>query len=502
MHSKPHPRRIRPPLRQAAAGLAVALALAGCAVGPDFKTPALPKAADGPYTETPVPGRTASAQGEHVGAAGVGQTLEDGRDLPAEWWKLFHSEPLDQLIRASLDHNPSLDAAQAALRQARENYNAAAGTTYFPSVNLQLGGGRQRAILTGETPNEFNVYSATVGVSYTLDLFGGERRQLEGLMAAADYQRFQTEAAYQTLVGNVVTTAVQEASLRGQLQATRELLTAQEAQLAIVDKQVALGALPRSAALSQGTLLAQTRAQLPPLEKALAQTRHQLAALAGRFPGEGGLPEFHLDSLQLPAELPVSLPSALARQRPDIRASEALLHQASANVGVATANQYPQITISGNYGTQHTVLPGMDVGNTLWGITAGLTQPLFNGGALSAKRRGAEAAYQQAEAQYRATVLKAFQNVADSLRAIDADALALKAQADAERQARESLDVNTRQYKLGGISYLALLDAQRSYQQARIGLIQAQATRYSDTAALFVALGGGWWNHPAAAADN
>ncbi|MEO4010686.1 efflux transporter outer membrane subunit, partial [Chromobacterium piscinae] len=244
---------------------------------------------------------------------------------------------------------------------------------------------------------------------------------------------------------------------------------------------------------------AQTRAQLPPQEKALAQTRNLLATLVGRFPGEGGLPEFRLESLKLPDELPVSLPSDLARQRPDIRASEALLRQASANVGVATANQYPQITLNGSYGTQHTVLPSMDVGNTLWNVTGGLLQPLFNGGALSAKRRAAEAAYRQAEAQYRATVLKGFQNVADSLRAVEADAIALKAQADAESQARESLEVHTRQYKLGGISYLALLDAERSYQQAKIGLIQAQAARYSDTAALFVALGGGWWKQPAAA---
>ncbi|POZ61458.1 efflux transporter outer membrane subunit [Chromobacterium alticapitis] len=499
MHSKPHSNRIRPPLRRAAAGLAVALALAGCAVGPDFKTPALPKAADAPYTAAPLAERTVSAAGDRVGQSGASQRLINGQDLPAEWWKLFRSDALDQLIRAALERNPTLEAAQASLRQAEESYNAASGNLRDPAVNGQLGGSRQRAILSGSTPSEFNLYNASVSVSYTLDLFGGSRRQLEGLTAAVDYQRFQTEGAYQTLISNVVTAAVQEAALRGQLQATRELLQAQEAQLAIIRKQVELGAHPRAVELTQGTLVAQTRAQIPPLEKALDQTRHQLAALAGRFPGEGGLPEFRLESLNLPTELPVSLPSELARQRPDIRASEALLHQASANVGVATANQYPQITLSGSYGDQHTVLKGVDVGNTLWNIGAGLTQPIFNGGALSAKRRAAEAAYQQAEAQYRATVLKAFQNVADSLRAIETDAAALKAQAEAETQARESLEVNTRQYKLGGISYLALLDAQRSYQQARIGLIQAQAARYADTAALFLALGGGWWHRPAAA---
>lgn len=498
MHSKPLPSRVPPPLRLAAAGLAVALALAGCAVGPDFKTPVLPKAADAPYTGSALPERTVSARGDRVGPSGASQRLINGQDLPAEWWKLFRSPALDQLIRAALEHNPTLEAAQAALRQSEESYNAASGSLLFPAVNGQLGGSRQRSISSGSTPSEFNLYNASVSVSYTLDLFGGSRRQLEALMATVDYQRFQTEGAYQTLISNVVTAAVQEAALRGQLQATRELLQAQESQLAIIQKQVELGAHPRAVALTQGTLVAQTRAQIPPLEKALAQTRHLLSVLAGRFPGEGGLPEFHLDSLALPAELPVSLPSELARQRPDIRASEALLRQASANVGVATANQYPQITLSGSYSDQHSVFKGMDVGNTLWNIGAGLTQPLFNGGALSAKRRAAEAAYQQAEAQYRATVLKAFQNVADSLRAIETDAAALKAQAEAETQARESLAVNTRQYKLGGISYLALLDAQRSYQQSRIGLIQAQAARYADTAALFLALGGGWWHQPAA----
>ncbi|AXE31152.1 RND transporter [Chromobacterium phragmitis] len=484
-----------PRARMRLALLSLILIQAGCAVGPDFKSPALPDAAKHGYAETPLPDATAAAK---AGPAGASQRLVSGGDLPEQWWTLFRSPELDQLIRAALERNPTLEAAQAALAQARENYNAASGNLLFPSVNAQLGGGRQRAILSGGSPSEFNVYNATINVSYTLDVFGGSRRQLEGLMAAADYQRFQTEAAYQTLIANVVTAAVQEAALRGQLEATRELLKAQEAQLAIVDKQVALGAQPRAAALSQGTLAAQTRAQIPPLEKAQAQTRNLLAALAGRFPGEGGLPEFRLESMKLPDELPVSLPSDLARQRPDIRASEALLHQASAQVGVAAANQYPQITLSGNYGTQHTVMNGMDVGNTLWGVSGGLLQPLFNAGALSAKRRAAEAAYRQAEAQYRATVLKAFQNVADSLRAVDSDAQALKAQAEAEAQARESLDVHSRQYKLGGISYLALLDAERGYQQARIGLIQAQAARYNDTAALFLALGGGWWKQPAA----
>ena len=489
-------------LRQIAIGLAVGLVLAGCAVGPDFKVPVLPKAAEGAYTETPLPSQTVSAAGDQVGQAGVSQQLINGQDLPAEWWTLFHSAPLDQLIRAALAHNPTLEAAQASLRQAEENYNAQASSLYSPAVNGQLGGSRQRSVLSGNPrASDHKLYNATVTVSYSLDLFGGGSRELEALKAAVDYQRFQTEGALQTLVCNVVTAAVQEASLRSQLEASRALLQAQEAQLRIMQQQVRLGGLARTVELGQGTLVAQTRAQLPALEKSLAQTRNQLAVLTGRFPGEAGLPAFHLDDLQLPAQLPVSLPSALARQRPDIRASEALLHQASAQVGVATANQYPQFTLNGSYGTQHTVLGGVDLGNTVWNLGASLTQSLFDGGALRAKRRAAEAAWQQAQAQYRSTVLQAFQNVADSLRAIDTDAVSLQAQARAAAQARQSLDVSTRQYQLGGISYLTLLDAQRSYQQATIGLIQAKAARYADTAALFLALGGGWWHHPVADAD-
>jgi NodT family efflux transporter outer membrane factor (OMF) lipoprotein len=234
---------------------------------------------------------------------------------------------------------------------------------------------------------------------------------------------------------------------------------------------------------------------LPPLEKALAQTRHQLSVFAGKLPGESGLPEFQLDSLLLPLELPVTLPSSLVRQRPDIQASEALLHAASAQIGVATANLYPQITLSGNVGSAALQAGNLfGSGNGFWSIAAGLLQPIFNGGALSARRRAAIAAYDQAAAEYQGTVLTAFQNVADALRALDLDASALKTQAETEVLARESLELATQQYQVGAVSYLTLLDAQRSHQQARIGLVQAQAARYADTAALFQALGGGWWN--------
>ena len=477
-------------------GASICLILSGCAVGPDFKTPALPQGAASGYSAHGLTSATTAA-GPDAARSGIAQHLTYSQDLSAQWWELFHSEPLNQLINRALQHNTTLAAAQASLRQARANLDSTSDSQDYPTFTGQLGATRERAVLTGSTPSDYTLYNSSVNVSYTLDLFGGERRQQEALRAAVDYQRYEVEAAYQTLVSNVVTTAIQQASLRAQLQATQALLEAQQRQLAVIEKQLALGAVAQPAVLAQGMLVAQTRAQLPALDKQLSQTQHQMAVYVGAFPGESGLPEFQLEDLQLPTQLPVSLPSALVRQRPDIRASEVLLHQASAQVGVATANLYPQITLSGSYGSDLLQLGGLSVNNTLWNLGAGLTQPLFDAGALRAKRSASTAAYDQAEAQYRETVLKAFQNVADALHAIDADASTLKYQAEDVAQARRSLEVSTRQYALGGISYLSLLDAERSYQQARVSLASAQAARLSDSAALFLALGGGWWNRPA-----
>ncbi|MCU6497409.1 efflux transporter outer membrane subunit [Rugamonas sp. A1-17] len=470
----------------------VAAGLGGCALGPDFKAPAAPAAAGDSYTPTPLASTTASSPG----VAGGAQQFVAGQDIPAQWWMVFRSPALDQLIRGALAQNPNMAAAEASLRQAQESYNAQAGSLVYPSVDGQLGVARQKVSeASGGRGGVFNLYNASVNVAYTPDVFGSTRRTLEGAQAQVDYQRFQVEATYLTLSANVVTTAIREASLRAQLKATRDVLDALNQQLGVIDKQFQLGAVPRNTLLSQRNQAAQVAATLPPLEKALAQSRHQLSVLAGKLPSEAGMPEFALESLTLPDTLPVSLPSALVRQRPDIRASEEQLHAASAAIGVATAAQYPQFTLSGSYGSSaQTFSKLFDAETTAWNLAAGLTAPIFNGGALSAKKRAAEAAYDVAAAQYRATVLNAFQNVADSLRALDSDAAALKAQAEAESLAAESLALATQQYKLGGISYLALLDAQRSYQQAHVALVQAQAARYADTAALFQALGGGWWN--------
>ncbi len=474
-----------------------ALAVGGCAVGPDFHRPAAPKT-DG-YTPTALPQQTVSAPG----VGGAAQRFVAGQEIPAQWWTLFHSEALDKLIRQALADSPNLAAAQATLRQAQENARAQFGTL-LPSVDANLSAERQKfsAAEFGQPGSSlFNLYNASVSVSYTLDVFGANRRQLEALRSQVDYEAYQLEAAYLTLTSNIVTTAVKEASLRAQLQATQDIVAALEKQLELVERRFELGAVPRSDVLTQRTALAQQRATLPPLEKQLAQTRHQLSVYVGQLPSQDGLPEFELEALQLPEQLPVSLPSSLVRQRPDIRASEALLHEASAQVGVATANLYPQITLTGAYGSVANQAGDLFSGGTsIWSLAAGLTQPLFRGGQLTAKRRAAIAGYDQAAAQYRETVLEAFQNVADTLRALETDARALRAQAEAEAMARDTRDLTQKQFELGAVSYLSLLTAQQQYQQTRISLVQAQATRYSDTAALFQALGGGWWNRPAQAA--
>lgn len=421
-------------------------------------------------------------------------------DIPERWWELFRSDALDRWIRGALSDNPTLIAAEATLRQAQEVRQARFGSLR-PSVDGSVSASRQRITgsslgASGASFNPFTLYDASVNVSYTLDLFGATRRGLEALQAQVDYQRYQLEGAYLALTSNIVTAAVQEASLRGQLRATLEILRAEEEQLGLVEKQFRAGAVSRVDVLAQRAQLAQTRATLPSLEKQLAQNRHLLAVLAGRFPGDtADLPEFELDKMRLPEELPVSLPSSLVRQRPDIRSAEELLHAASASVGVATANLYPQITLNGSYGSGANRLADLfGPGTSFWNLGAGLLQPAFRGGALRAERRAAVAAFDQAAARYRGTVLQAFREVADVLRALEYDAATLKAQADAEAAARDTLELAQERYRLGAASYLTLLDAERRHQQARILRVQAQSARFADTAALFQALGGGWWN--------
>ncbi len=487
------------PLLPALAGL-VALGLAGCELGPDYQRPAPPQAAG--YTAEPL---AATASTNAVG--GEAQRFVMGQDIPGQWWTLFRSPQLDALIRQALAANPSLRSAQAALRQARELAQAGEGALY-PSVGVGSNVTREKIPgfeVGAPVPSEVLSYTtATVQVSYSPDVFGGTRRQIESLEAQTDYAKFQLEATYLTLTANLVNAAVQEASLRAQIAATRDIIADETKELDVLQHQFELGGTPKAAVIAQEATLAQVRANLPPLQKALAQQRDLIAALAGRLPADPPAETFTLASLHLPAELPVSLPSKLVEQRPDVRAIEAQLHAASAQIGVAQAARFPQFPITADIGKAALGYSLFGPGSTAAELVVGTTAPIFSGGALEHQQRAAEANYDKVDGQYRNTVLGAFQNAADSLRALQSDADALRAQVAATRSAADSLDITRRQFELGGTNYVAVLDAQRTYQQARIGLVQAAAERYADTAALFQALGGGWWNRSdvAAAADS
>lgn len=466
--------------------LSLGMMTTSCMVGPDFHSPSAPQV--NAYTKSPLPLKT----------AGKAQFFIAGETIPAAWWYLFRSPALNALIEQGIANSPNLASAMAALKQSQEIANTQIGNAYFPAVDGGFSGSRQRAgssnANAGNTHSIFNLVNASVNVSYTLDIFGGARRQTEALMAQVDYQQFQLIAAYLTLTSNIVTTAVTAASLQEQIRATKGIIASQEKQLAMMNKQFELGGLSRENTLAQEALLEASRASLPPLEKSLSQSRHRLSVLVGDFPNKP-LPVIYLSVLNLPAILPVSLPSNLVRQRPDIRASEALLHAASANVGVKTANLLPQITLTGTYGFESTSLSTLfNSSNKIWSMAGALTQPLFHGGALLADRRAAVAAFNQAAGEYRETVLQAFQNVADTLRALETDARTLQAQKKAEWASRRQLTLLQKQYRLGGVSSFDLLVAQQQYQQIQINRIQAEAARYTDTAALFQALGGGWWN--------
>jgi NodT family efflux transporter outer membrane factor (OMF) lipoprotein len=471
-----------------------AAALSACAVGPNFRAPPAPATTH--YTRAPEPVGTVAAPG----ASGVAQTFSAARDIPADWWTLFHSSALDDLVREALADSPTVQAARATLLTAVETWKANRGGLLLPAIDAQGEAARERepGAVIGE-PNVpafiFNLFDASVGVTYRLDLFGASRRQVEALRAQADYQRWEFEAARLALTANVVTTAVNIASLHAQLAALADIVTSEREQLKVVQRQFDAGAASRSDVLAQQTQVADNEAQLPGLEKQLAQAQHRLAVLVGRTPDDATLPDFTLSQLTLPAELPLTVPSKLVRQRPDVQAAEALLHQSTAQLGVATANMYPQLNLTGSIGSETIQASELfKTGSAAWNIGGSLTQPLFHGGELLGLKRAARADLERATAEYREAVLAALQDVADTLRALEADARTLQADLITETDAQDTLNMTKLQYKVGGVSYLALLNAERVYLQARQNRVQAEAARYADTAALFQALGGGWWN--------
>lgn len=470
--------------------LASVLALAGCAVGPDYRRPPAPGVDR--YTAQPLPTTTgASSDG-----ASDAQRFQQGHDVPARWWTQFGNPELIRRVDRALAHSPSIASAQAALRQAEENARAAGGAQW-PALDAAAGATRQKQSAASfggafKFP-PLTVYNASVSVGYGLDLFGGTRRAIEGQEALADVQRARTDATYLTLAANVVTASLQEASLREQVRATEDIIAAQRQSLQIAEGQQRIGAKSLSDTLAVRTQLASTEASLPPLRAQLAATRNQLATYLGTTPTQLQLAPLELDAVKLPTDIPVSLPSRLVEQRPDIRAASAQLHAATAQVGVATAAMLPQITLSASGGSQ-----ALDAGQLFaagtrsWSLGLGLTQPLFHGGELRHKKRAAQAGLDQAAADWQQTVLVAFQNVADALQALQFDAQSLAAQTVAEGAAAQQLDLTRNQFKLGATGYLELLQAERSHQQARLGLIQARTARLADTAALYTALGGGW----------
>jgi len=487
----------------------------GCAVGPDYHRPGAPP--DAAYSTTPLPSATASAD-VHGGEV---QHLIAGGDLAFDWWQQFQSPALNALVEQAFKANPTIPAAQAALAQAQELVRAQRGF-FYPSVGagfqaqrvkvagnftqgdslgIQANGNNLSEPPAPASPLYYQLYTAGLTVGFVPDVFGANRRQVEALDAQRDAQRFALEATYVTLASNVVAAAIQEASLRAQIEATRQIIAADEKSLQILRDQLQLGFAMRIDVAAQEAALGQARMLLPPLQKQLEQTRDLIRALAGNLPNQDVPETFELDALQLPPELPLSLPAKIIEQRPDVRAAEAQLHSANAQVGVAVAAMLPQFSITGNVGGNADQFAWMfRSGGPFWTMVGGVTQPVFEGGTLLHKERAAKAALREAAAQYQSTVITAYQNVADTLHASISDADTLAADVDAETSSKVTYDLTRRQLDAGYVTYLTLLSAETAYNQALLTRVQAEATRYGDTIALFQALGGGWWNRKEVAA--
>jgi NodT family efflux transporter outer membrane factor (OMF) lipoprotein len=469
--------------------LLLPLCIIGCAVGPDFVRPKPPPVER--YTRETGPTTTVSADGQE-------QHFDLGAKIAGDWWRLFNSSELDAVIREAISNNPSLRAAQASLRQSQENLRAGYGV-FFPQLDGSFDATRQKfsgaRFGGGFQSSLFTLYTLTTTVNYTLDVFGGQRRTVESLQAQVDFQRDALMAAYLTLTGNIVNAIIAQAAYSAQIGATEEMITVEEEQVKITETQVKAGTVPYSNVLSIRSQLASTEATLPSLRQKLSQTEHLLATLVGRTPAEWAPPRVELAGLTLPNHLPVTLPSELVRQRPDILEAEAQLHSASANIGVATAALFPSFSLNGTYGMNNNSFENLFKNtSSFWSLGANLAAPLFHGGTLWFRRRAAIEGYEQSLANYRQNVLSAFAQVADTLRALEHDAEALDAQAKALNASEESLRLVQANYQAGLANYLQILIANAQYYQTKIGYLGALAQRFQDTVGLFVALGGGWWD--------
>jgi len=476
----------RPMTRACGCGIVLiaCTALPGCAVGPNFHQPAAPKVDH--YTLQPLP----AADGAGTPA------FVPGKAPSATWWQGFGSPELNALVEAALRANPTMQAAEASLRQAQENVKAQRGA-YFPNVQGSGSASRNRNAVQVLSPTLasgapiFNLFTPQLSVSFVPDLFGANRRAVESLQAQADASRDEYDAAYITLVANVVSAAIQEAGLRQQVAATQEVIAEERESLDVMRRELELGAIAEADTLAQDAALANLEATLPPLQKSLDQQHDMLAALTGKLPSELPATHIELEALALPTEIPLGVPAQLIERRPDVRAAEAQLHAATAQVGVAIANMLPQITLTGALGNTATATQDLFKSYTeFWTAGASLSQTLFAGGTLYHRERAARAGMDLAGAQYRSAVLTAFQNVADALRALASDSDAVRAEERAYQASAASLKIAHQQFDLGAVSYLSLLTAEQTYQQAIVGRAQAQTNRYADTAALFEALGG------------
>jgi len=468
--------------------------LGGCAVGPNFVRPAAPDTDR--YTHEAQPEATVKADGQ-------AQHFTPGTDIPADWWRLFKSPQLDAVVRQAISNNPTLQAAEASLRQSQDNLRAGYGL-YFPQGQAGVSASRQLTAPVQQGSQSsgsiFNLFTASGTISYTLDVFGGKRRTVEGLRAQADSQRYESKAAFLALSANVVNTSVARSAYMAQIRATEQLIELENQQLHLAETQVRAGTAPYSTVLSVRSLISANQALLAPLEQNASQAEHLLAMLEGVVPSKANLPDIDLAELSLPADLPLSLPSDLVNQRPDILSSEALMHLASANIGIATAAMFPSFSLSGTYGGASTTLANLSAVSKFWSIGPTATTPVFQGNSLWYVRRASIDAYQQSQATYRQTVLGAFEQVADTLKALEHDAEELQAQVEAQRAAGEALNLLQVNYRAGLVAFPDVLTADVQFHQATIGWLQALAQRHQDTVALFVALGGGWWNEARPAA--
>ena len=476
--------------------------MSACSFEPPLHVPRIPSGSG--YTAGPPPYRTTGA----VGRGGAPQRFAYGRTLSRQWWELFHSRRLDEVVRRALRDSPSIAATQAQLRAAQASMEANAGI-FYPQISADLGASRQKssgATLGGRFPGfTYSLFTGGVGITYYPDIFGINRLVYRGSKAQTEYQRYELATARLTLSGNVVNTAIAEAATQAQIDATEGIIARERELLVLTEAQYQGGGSPYVNVLAQRAQLLANEATLPPLQQQLAVYRHLMAILGGESPSQWREKPFTLNDLALPEELPVALPSTLVRNRPDIEAAEQQMRYALAGIGVAKAQFFPIVTLSASAGTSSSTTGAFfSSSSSVWSIAAALAQPVFEGGKLRAQERGAYAAYDTTLAVYKATVLSAFQQVADALRALEHDGAAVQAEHRSLQTVQQEMEVAQAGYRSGTTDYLSLLNAEVAYQNARIAAVHAVAQRYQDTAALFVALGGDWWrsDHAGAPGDS